>query len=113
MDSMPTSPATPPRVNAYPPVVRHLDFGLVVIDLTTIARNRPRTDRYFVERLDCDDLAYSLTKTDPVRVGTDSECECYAVNLSMSTCDCKGWHRWGACKHLAGCREAYEEGRLP
>jgi hypothetical protein len=94
-------------------VVRHLAFGLVVLDLTTVARNRPRVDSYFLERLDCDDLAYSLTKTDPARVGTDPECECYAVNLTHSTCDCKGWHRWGACKHLAGCREAYEEGRLP
>ena len=110
---MSTSTATAPTVNPTPPVVRQLPFGLVVLDITTAKGKTTRTDRYFVERIDCDDLAYSLRKCDPAFDGTDPETDAYAVNLTHSTCDCKGWHRWGACKHLAGCREAYEEGRLP
>jgi hypothetical protein len=94
-------------------VVTALPFGVVVIDITTIARSRLRTDRYFVERIDCDDLAFSLAKVNPAYHGTDPEEVAYAVNLTHCTCNCKGRHRWGACKHLAGCREAYGRGELP
>jgi hypothetical protein len=94
--------------------VQHLDFGLVVLEVTSIARNRLRVDRYFLERIGgIDDLAYSLAKVNPAYHGTDPEETGYAVNLTHSTCDCKGWVRWGACKHLGACREAYEAGRLP
>jgi hypothetical protein len=111
---MHTSTQTAPAVNAYPPVVRHLDFGLVVIDITTAKGKSPRKDSYFLERIEgIDDLAYSLAKVNPAFHGTDPENEVYAVNLTTSTCDCKGWHRWCACKHLSNVRQAYEEGGLP
>jgi hypothetical protein len=104
---------TAPAVNPTPPVVTALPFGLVVIDVTTIARNRPRTDRYFVERIDCDDLAFTLRKVNPLFDGSDPEAEGYDVNLSMSTCECRGFLRWSACKHLGAVRAAYERGDLP
>jgi hypothetical protein len=110
---MQTVPVPARSVNPYPPLVTASPAGLVVLAVHTLARNRLRTDRYFVERIECDDLAYSLRKCDPAFDGTDPETEVYAVNLTLSTCECRGWLRWGACKHLAGCREAYEEGRLP
>jgi hypothetical protein len=110
---MQTVPVPRPRVKPTPPVVTALPFDLLVIDITTISRNRPRVDRYFVEKIDCDDLAYSLAKVNPQYHGTDPDNDAYAVNLTTRTCDCKGWHRWGACKHLAAVTEAYEAGRLP
>jgi hypothetical protein len=110
---MSTSTATAPTVNPTPPVVRQLPFGLVVLDITTAKGKTTRTDRYFVERIDCDDLAYTLTKTDPARVGTDRESDAYAVNLTMDSCDCKGHYRWGHCKHVEALALAYEGGQLP
>jgi hypothetical protein len=106
-------PQTAVAVNPIPPVVRHLDFGLAVLDITSGKGKSVRTDSYFVEPIDCADLAYSLVKTDPALVGTDPGNEAYAVNLTTSTCDCKGWHRHNHCKHLDAVREAYEEGGLP
>ena len=72
-----------------------------------------RADHYRIERIEgCDDVAYQLSKMDVRLDGTDKEETEYSVNLSMSTCDCKGWHRWEACKHLALVRLAFEEGGL-
>jgi len=51
-------------------------------------------------------------KMDPALDGTDKEAECYAVNLTTRTCDCKGWHRWTHCKHLDAITAVYEEGGL-
>jgi hypothetical protein len=111
---MPTSPATPPRVNPTPPVVTALPFGLLVIDIQTISRNRTRVDRYFLEKIEgIDDLAFTLKKVNPRFDGTDKEVEAYDINLTAGTCECRGFLRWNACKHLGACREAYEAGRLP
>ena len=57
------------------------------------------------------DLAYQLRKFHH-SPGSDPESESYAVNLSMSTCECKGFLRHGSCKHLVSVRALFEEGRL-
>jgi hypothetical protein len=60
----------------------------------------------------CDDLAYQLTKL--FSPGSDPETESYAINLSMSTCECKGFLRHNKpCKHLTAIRNLYERGCLP
>jgi hypothetical protein len=58
-----------------------------------------------------DDLAFQLTKM--FSQGSDTESETYAVNLSMSSCECKGYLRHGgACKHLTATRNLFERGVL-
>jgi hypothetical protein len=87
------------------------EAGLLVID--TGRRNRSRTDHYFVERIACRDLAYSLVKCAPSVNGTDNEEVAYSVNLSRRSRDCKGWVRRGTCEHLAACCEAFDWYELP
>jgi hypothetical protein len=95
------------RVNPEDGLVTVTDEGRVVLSVTTIRRNRPRTDHSFVERIVCRDLANSLMKCDPSVDGTDNEEVAYGVNLSRGSCDCKGWVRWGTCKHLAAAGRAF------
>jgi hypothetical protein len=40
--------------------------------------------------------------------------EVYNVNLNgrKSTCECKGFLRWGRCKHVAGLQALRDEGKL-
>jgi len=103
-------PAVKPEHRFY---LTALPLGLTGLGITTVSRGRARDDFYFVERIEgCDDLAYQLVKMDPALDGTDKEAECYAVNLTTRTCDCKGWHRWTHCKHLDAITAVYEEGGL-
>ena len=99
-----------PSVKAH---LTELPDDLRGLAITSTAGRRERTDFYFIERIEgCDDLAYQLVKMDPALDGTDKEAEAYAVNLTMRTCDCKGWHRWTHCKHLDAVTAVYEEGGL-
>ncbi len=106
---MSTMPQVRPHVNARFLI---LPFQNGVIGFTICAGRR--ADHYRIERIEgCDDLAYQLWKMDADLDGTDREAEGYAVNLTMRTCDCKGWHRWGHCKHIDAVSAASQEGRLP
>jgi hypothetical protein len=84
------------------------DLGVLI---TTLAGKKGCCTPYRCTRIDCDDLAYRLEKLHSQ--GSDPECENYDVNLSTSTCDCKGHARHGFCKHLAATRHLFEKGVLP
>jgi hypothetical protein len=84
------------------------DMGLL---LTTLAGRRGDTSLYRVERIEGAQVAYKLTKLHCP--GTDPEETAYCVNLSASTCECKGFLRHGRCKHLTGTRNLFERGLLP
>jgi hypothetical protein len=85
------------------------DLGVLI---TTLAGRKGCCCLYRCTRLDCDDLAFELAKLHSQ--GSDPEAERYAVNLSMSTCECKGFLRHGTpCKHLTAVRLLWEKGALP
>jgi hypothetical protein len=44
------------RINPEMGLVTVTDDGQAVLSITTVRRNRPRTDHYLVERIDCRDL---------------------------------------------------------
>jgi hypothetical protein len=85
--------------------------GLGVL-ITTLVGKKGCCTLYRCTRIEgCDDLAYQLSKM--FSPGSDAEAENYCVNLSMSTCECKGYLRHGSCKHLMSLRNLYERGVLP
>ena len=73
-----------------------------------------RADWYWLERIDCPDTAYRLTKW--TGCGTDREELFYDLNLTGQTCSCKGsvahGHK-GPCKHLRAALQLAKEGKLP
>jgi hypothetical protein len=84
-----------------------LSEDAVGVLITTLAGKKGCCTLYRCTRLDCDDLAFELTKLHCE--GSDPESESYAVNLSMSSCECKGHLRHGtACKHITACRSLWE-----
>jgi hypothetical protein len=83
----------------------------VGVIITTLAGKKGNCTLYRCSRIDCGDLAYTLTKM--FSPGSDPESESYAVNLSMSSCECKGHYRHGQCKHLTATRNLFERGVLP
>jgi hypothetical protein len=83
--------------------------GLGVL-ITTLAGKKGCCTLYRCTRIDCDDLAFTLTKL--FSPGSDPEAESYAVNLSLSSCECKGHYRHGHCKHLTATRNLFERGCL-
>jgi hypothetical protein len=89
--------------------------GLMVLVLSVLARYRPSLSLYFLRRLDCADVAYTLRKFDATQDGTDPSESVYHVNLSDDTCgcDCKGFQRWSHCKHHDALLALQAEGRLP
>jgi hypothetical protein len=56
---------------------------------------------YLVDELECDGgRGFQLTK---VEGGSDPEeagYACFLANTGYDSCDCKGFTRWGKCKHL-------------
>jgi hypothetical protein len=96
-------------VTVEPFAISDGDLGILI---TTLAGQRGCCTLYRCTRLECDDLAYQLSKLHSQ--GSDPEAESYCVNLSTSTCECKGFLRHGtACKHIISCRTLYEKGVLP
>ena len=57
-------------------------------------------------------MGAAFVKCDPSVDGTDNEEVAYGVNLSRGSCDCKGWVRWGTCKHLAAAGGIFVDGVL-
>jgi hypothetical protein len=104
-----------PRVKAELQASLCEHAGLVVLVLTVLSKYRPRTDLYFLTQIACDDLAFRLRKVDATRDGTDREESEYCVNLSDDSCgcSCKGWQRWGSCKHRESLITLHAEGVLP
>lgn len=70
---------------------------------------------YAVDELDVDApaRAFQLTK---LAGGSDAESEGYAVFLCAATgdrsCECRGFLRWGSCKHLDFVRDLVSRGCL-
>jgi hypothetical protein len=96
-------------VTCEPFAIADGDRGVLI---TTLAGKRGCCTLYRCTRIECDDLAFELAKLHSQ--GSDPEAESYAVNLSMSTCECKGFLRHGTpCKHLVSMRYLYEKGALP
>lgn len=57
---------------------------------------------YFVGRLESDyGAGFWLEKIDRPS-GEITERYCLNIHGDESTCECKGWLRWGRCKHVAG-----------
>jgi hypothetical protein len=84
----------------------------VGVILTTLTGKKGCCTLYRCTRIEgIDDLAFQLTKM--FSPGSDPEAESYAINLSMSTCECKGHLRHGHCKHLTATRQLFERGVLP
>jgi hypothetical protein len=107
---MPTVTSPPRRVQAS--LTEHA--GLAVLVLTLLVKYRPRVDLYFVRRLPCSDVAYRLSKVDPRHDGADAEADHYDCNLTLQSCECKGFLRHGKpCKHLLGLASLHAEGGLP
>jgi hypothetical protein len=81
--------------------------------LTTLAGKTGCTAFYRVNRITCcPDLAFRLAKL-AFETGSDAEADHYDVNLSASTCECKGFLRWNKpCKHLTALRQLFERGCL-
>jgi hypothetical protein len=112
MDSMATLSPPPARVKTSivtcePFAIGEAGLGVL---LTTLAGTKGCCTLYRCTRIDCPDLAYQLDKLHSP--GSDPEAEGYAVNLSLSTCECRGFLRHGTCKHLTGCRSRFERGCL-
>jgi hypothetical protein len=65
-------------------------------------------DRYFVSRVPADFGAGFLVE----KVGAPESS--YHVNLSgaQSSCECKGFLRWGRCRHVEGLAALHAAGRL-
>jgi hypothetical protein len=84
----------------------------MVLVLTTLHPRRPRVDLYHLTRLDCTDLAYRLRKADPAVDGTDPESGHYDCNLTLRSCECKGWLRWGHCRHFDSLVQLRKDGAL-
>jgi hypothetical protein len=115
-----TSPARP--VKASREKVWHANISNVVnhgaaLRLTSTEGNRTEVFHYFVEAIPADfGLGFHLEKfANEVEEGEPSE---YHVLLAgkSSTCECKGWLRWGhrkPCKHLRSLAKLHAEGKLP
>jgi hypothetical protein len=78
----PKSKLSPAEVQA---LVTSCPDGRLTLNITLLQGRRGRSDFYFIQRIDCDDLAYQLTKM-ATWCGTDPEVDNYAVNLSRSRC---------------------------
>jgi hypothetical protein len=91
------------------------DFGgRAVLHVLVIDGNKIRSDFYYLERIGCADLAYALRKVDPRYDGTDPEKTRYDVNLTLRSCECRGFLRWGKpCKHLRALAQVREDVGLP
>ncbi len=80
-----------------------------VLGTVTTGTKRPPTHYYRVTELpvaDRDGRAFTLEKLDD---GTDPEADAYTVFLATDSaasdsCECRGFLRWGYCKHLDGVR---------
>jgi hypothetical protein len=85
----------------------------VGVIISTLAGKKGCCTLYRATRIEgCDDLAFELTKM--FSPGSDPEAESYCVNLSMTTCECKGFLRHNQpCKHLTATRNLFERGVLP
>jgi hypothetical protein len=96
-------------VSVEPFAISEGDLGILI---TTLTGKRGCCTLYRAQRVEgCTDLAFTLTKLHSP--GSDPEAESYCVNLSLSTCECKGHLRHGtACKHLTACRSLWERGCL-
>lgn len=70
---------------------------------------------YTVDELECDGgRGFQLVK---VKGGSDKEEAGYACFLSaqgmgFSTCECRGWLRWGHCRHLSALSELLKANQL-
>jgi hypothetical protein len=111
---MPT--LSPPRPPVKTVVVTCEPFALpedaVGVIITTLAGKKGCCTLYRCSRIDCVDLAFQLSKLHCP--GSDPEAESYCVNLSMTTCECKGFLRHSKpCKHLTATRNLFERGVLP
>ena len=78
--------------------------GNGIIEMRITFEKRSEIHRYFLTRLTSDfGTAFRLEK-----IGDDASCtdgEIYAVCIdgTRSTCECKGFLRWGHCKHVDAC----------
>lgn len=80
-----------------------LDNGNGIVEMRLTFEKRTEIHRYFLTRLPSDyGVAYRLEK-----IGDDASVEGgerYDVNVSARpTCECKGFLRWGHCKHVDAC----------
>jgi hypothetical protein len=99
----PADPSDPPAAGDLPPA------GLLRID------QRRASCHYTVTEFPTgwDGRAFHLAKPDG-ESGTDPEAGSYDVfvgrNPADRTCQCKGFERWGRCKHVLACRALIENG---
>jgi hypothetical protein len=104
------NPKHGPRVASFAACPAGRCHGVLSID----AAGKP-TDRYAVTRFPCDlaGAGYRCVKT---TAGTDPEADAYDVFLSdrgdRDTCDCRGFLRWGHCRHVDGLRAVIDLGAL-
>jgi hypothetical protein len=114
MDSMTTMTKVRPPVKTElvsSEVFRVLTY--TTLRLVTRTGVHERTEWYHVRRLDCPDVAFELKKFSD-SPGTDAGEDTYHINLDDPTCgcSCKGWTRWGYCKHHHSLTQLAERGSL-
>jgi hypothetical protein len=64
---------------------------------------------YYIRRLFSDfGFAFELTKFG----AQGSGCYCVLLDGARSSCECKGFLRWGHCKHVTGLGQLWRAGRL-
>ena len=81
-----------------------LEDGNGIVEMRLTFEKRTEIHRYFITRLTSDyGTAFRLEK-----IGDDASVEggeVYSVCIdgTRSTCECKGYLRWGHCKHVDAC----------
>jgi hypothetical protein len=94
-------------------VWRHPGHGYGVLRVAQAVGDKTTTDDYFVLPIPADfGVAFEVTKLVPGK-GADTR---YAVNLGgegePASCECKGFLKWGHCRHLEGLQALRAAGRL-
>ncbi len=76
-----------------------------------------RVERYFFRRLPSDfGLAFAVEKYLPASEDAPARLEApYHVCLDgeATSCECRGYNRWGHCRHVCGLASLIEHGKLP
>jgi hypothetical protein len=106
-----TRPPSKTSVVSCEPFAVEADNEVGVL-LSTLSGKKGLVAFYRCRRIECADLAFQLDKLS-FETGSDPEERGYVVALSASTCECKGYLKWGTCKHLTSLRLLYEKGQLP
>lgn len=106
-DKLPATKSSRHNRVTWTPCESHPGVGVV-----TIGTDRGHTEYALVEtETDWAGRAFAL-----VKIGADGEdveqYSCFVGDAVDSRCECRGFQRWGGCKHLSSLRRLVESGEI-